>query len=258
MVVGTAATPDQFGLVGGDFGVARYTSAGLPDPGFGTDGKVITNIAGRTDLGYAVAVQADGKIVVAGRVANTGGDNPDIGVVRYETDGTPDAGFGAAGIVRVVTPDTWDEVAEMAIQPDGNIVVTGRHQLLGETYRFMVARFDPLGNLDLSFGGTGIVTDAFSTDNDFAEGMALQADGKIIAVGQVGNLSGNPDFAIERFNTDGTLDMDFGTDGRLTVDFFGAPDVAYAVTVQADGKIVVAGAALNGVSTGVGLVRVLP
>jgi uncharacterized delta-60 repeat protein len=245
-------------VVGGaDFAVVRYTADGALDTTFGIDGKVTTNIAGQTDLGYAMALQTDGKIVLAGGVANSGGTDPDVGLVRYAADGTLDTGFGVGGIVRIVTDNISDEAAGVAVQPDGKIVIAGLSRALGDTYRFLLMRLDGGGVLDPGFGGTGIVTDALSQDWDFGRGMALQPDGKIVIVGQTSNLS-VPDFGIERFNADGTLDADFGTDGRLIVDFFGASDEATAVVIQPDGKIIVSGSAVNGTRVGVGMLRLVP
>jgi uncharacterized delta-60 repeat protein len=238
--------------------VARYTNAGTLDPTFGTGGKVMTNIAGRTDLGFAARLQSDGKIVVTGRVADGGGDTPDVGLVRYNVDGTLDTTFGANGIVRVdlTTTGNWDEASDLAVQVDGRIVVSVQI-LVGNSFAFGVARFNGDGRLDPSFGTGGLTTVTFSSLNDLARGIAVQEDGKIVVAGQSANLM-HPDVAMARLTTGGALDPAFGNGGRVAVDFFGSIDNGQAVAIQADGRILVAGAARNGTTVGLGLIRVLP
>ena len=254
VVTGTASIVDSFGITNGDFVAIRYTSSGVLDTSFGTGGFVTTNIAGRTDLGYAAALQLDGKIVLAGRVANTGGDDPDIGLVRYTASGALDTSFGTGGIVRVLTSD-WDEAADVAIQPDGKIVIAGFR--LGSTSatpdRLTVMRFDGNGNADPGFGTNGRVDDPVMTRG---RGIALQTDGRIVVVGGVGEFPS--DISVARLNAIGALDTSFGTGGALRVDFFGGSDDAFAVAIQADGKIVAAGVAQNGTQATMGLIRVLP
>jgi uncharacterized delta-60 repeat protein len=242
-----------------DFAIARYTAAGVPDSTFGGDGVAVTDIGGRTDLGYAVTLQADGKIVLAGRVADSGGDAPDFGFVRYDMDGNLDATFGVSGVSRLVTDDIWDEAADVVVQPDGRIVAAGfsNPQFMQQKARFAILRLEPDGAPDATFGSAGFVEMFFSDAADYSQALALQSDGKIIVVGQMSNES-NPDFAIARFLSDGTPDSDFGVDGQVFVDFFGASDVAKDVVLQSDGKIVVGGVAVNGTAVGLGLVRVVP
>jgi uncharacterized delta-60 repeat protein len=246
VVTGSASIIDQFGVAGSDFAAIRYTSLGTLDAGFGVDGKANTEVAGRTDLGYAAAMQPDGKIVLAGRVANAGGDDPDIGLVRYNADGSLDTSFGAGGVLRDVTVE-WDEAADVVVQPDGRLVVVG-HAVIGGASMMTIARYNSDGSPDSTFGANGRVTDPMM---DVGRGVALQPDGSIVVVGR---RSG--DFAIARFDSLGGPDMNFGTDGVIDVDFFGGIDEATAVVIQPDGKILAAGTSANGTTTGLGLVRV--
>jgi uncharacterized delta-60 repeat protein len=256
VVTGTASVLDGFGIRDADFAAVRYTSAGVLDSAFGTNGRVTTNVAGRTDLGYAATLQADGKIVLAGRVANSGGADPDVGLVRYDTDGNPDPDFGADGVVRVVTADVWDEAADVAVRPDGMIVVAGLSRGVGGSFGMMVSRFDQTGTPDAGFGTAG--TAVHDTDlNAVAHGMALQPDGKIVVAG-FGADGGDADFVLRRLNEDGTADDNLVQEGRFVADFFGAADVANAVVIQGDGKIVTAGSVVNGTNTRVGMLRVVP
>jgi uncharacterized delta-60 repeat protein len=113
------------------------------------------------------------------------------------------------------------------------------------------------GSVDNNFGTTGLVTTMFTALDDFGRGIALQGDGKIVVVGQRSNQS-QPDFGIARYLADGSPDASFGTAGLLAVDFFGGGDNAQDVLVQPDGKLVVSGAATNGASTVMGMIRINP
>ena len=218
----------------------------------------MTNIAGRTDLAFAARLQPDEKIVVAGRVADGGGDTPDVGLVRYNVDGSLDSTFGTNGIVRIdlTTTGDWDEASDLALQADGKIIVSVQI-LVGSSFAFGAARFEADGHLDPSFGTGGLATVTFSSLNDFARGVAVQDDGKIVLAGQSANLM-NPDVALARLTTGGALDSAFGSGGRVTVDFFGSIDNGQAVAIQPDGRILVAGAARNGTIVGLAMIRVLP
>lgn len=255
VAAGHAATPSPIGN-DNDFAAARYTAAGELDTGFGTGGKVMTNIRGHTDLGHAATLASDGGILIAGRVADGGGDSPDVGIVKYDAAGHLDGGFGVGGIVAVGVVDDWDEAAGVAVQPDGKVVVAVK-ALLGSSFGFAVARFDAGGGRELGFGSGGLATALFGTENDYAGGLALQPDGQIVVVGQAGNL-GSPDFGIARFTADGSPDASFGTDGKLAVDFFGSSDGAVCTAIDPSGRILAGGFARNGTRTGVALARILP
>jgi uncharacterized delta-60 repeat protein len=257
VVAGHAGTSTPLGL-DNDFAVARYTSDGVLDASFATGGKATTNIGGRIDLAYAASLQADDKILLTGRVAAGGGDNPDVGLVRYNADGTLDATFGGgSGIVRQdLTSGDWDEAADVVVQPDGRIVLAVQ-AAFGGFFNFTLARFTADGFLDLGFGAGGVATTAFSTQHDYSRAVALQEDGRIVVTGQASSLT-TPDLAVARFKADGTPDAAFGAGGKVTVDFFGSTDSGESIAIQTDGKIVVAGAARNGTSTGVALTRILP
>ena len=258
---GAGATSDT------DFGVARYNSDGSLDGTFGTTGKVRTNIAGKTDLCQGLALQADGKIVLVGRVAASGGVDPDFGIARYNADGSMDTTFGAAfnGIIRTdFGKGNWEEASDVALQADGKILVIGRVRV-GTVFNFALARFGTDGVADLTFGNAGLVVTAFSppsnvpnAPSDVANGLVVQADGKIVVVGQNANAGVNPDFAAARYLSSGALDPGFGAAGKVTIDFFGAIDGATGVVVQPDGRIIVGGFARNAGSTGFALARLLP
>jgi uncharacterized delta-60 repeat protein len=250
--LGTLVTADQ------DIALVRLTATGTLDPGFGTGGKLTVNVAGKADFGYAAALQADGKIVVAGRVGADGGADPDFGLLRVSANGNLDTGFGSNGVVRTdFGLGNWEEAAAVAVQADGRILVTGRVRV-GSVFNLALARFNADGTPDAGFGAAGLATTAVSTQADVAKALAVQSDGKIVVVGQAASLSTNPDMVVARYLADGSMDAAFGAAGKLTVDFFGAIDGAEAVAVQPDGKIIAGGFARNAGTTGSALIRVVP
>src|SRR5437870_3563768 len=151
--------------------------------------------------------------------------------------GDLDPSFGAGG--QVLTDfGGGDGARALALQADGRIVVAGRS--CPSTWRFALARHDADGTLDPSFGGGGRVLTNFA-GRDEASALALQSDGKIVVAGFSG-AGGRQDFAVARYNPDGSLDPSFGSGGRVLTDF-GGDDEASALALQSDGKIVVAGSA---------------
>src|SRR4051794_23755500 len=182
-------------------GVFRTPPApGDLDVSFSGDGKQTTDFGG-SDAATSVAVQTDGKIVVAG---SSGGN---FALARYGADGTLDASFSGDGLVTTDLGGT-DAGQDVAIQADGKIVVAG-----SSGGSFAVARYTAAGGLDTSFSGDGLQT----TDFGAAAGgtaVAIQADGRIV----VGGSSGG-DFALARYDAQGGLDSSFSGDGKQTGDF---------------------------------------
>ena len=240
-----------------DFAVARYTTDGVLDTTFGTAGRASINIAGLADLAATAALQPDGAIVLAGRVGESGGGTEDVGLARFNADGTADTTFGNQGTVRIdYAAGGSDQAIGVIVQTDGRIVIAGAGSF-GGTSEFLVARLNANGSRDDTFGSTGFVSLPFGTQQDFANAVALQPDGTILVAGQASSTTVS-DFGLARLRGDGTLDEGFGTGGRLSIDFFGSGDIAEALAVQSDGKIVVAGGTRNGSGYGLGLARVSP
>jgi uncharacterized delta-60 repeat protein len=213
------------------FAVARYNSNGTLDTTFGIGGRVITGFGGPSQA-FAAGVQADGKILVAGYAHLSNGW--DFAVARYNSNGTLDTTFAAAGKKTIAfgSPSSA-QVNGLAIQPNGKIVVAGAANIVPED--FALARLNSNGSLDTTFGSGGkVLTDVGGPDEAFS--VALQADGKIVAAGMAGS-----DFAVARYNTNGTLDTTFGSGGKVITDFGGPSDIALGVAVRLDGKIVAAG-----------------
>ncbi|MFD0273974.1 calcium-binding protein [Kitasatospora sp. NPDC127111] len=220
------------GLSGGDFALARLNTNGSPDTGFGTGGKVTTDFAGGADAARGLALQSDGKTVAVGYTGNSTG-NYDFALARYNTDGSPDTSFSSDGKV-ATTFGGVDFGHAVAIQPDGRIVAAG---YTGSD--FAIARYNTSGNLDGSFDTDGKVTTDFG-GSEVAYGVAVQSDGRIVVVGDSAS-GGASDFALARYNPDGSLDTGFSGDGKVTTDFGGGFDQALGVALQSDGRIVAAG-----------------
>jgi uncharacterized delta-60 repeat protein len=219
------------------FGLARYNTDGSLDTSFGTNGLVQTDFLGNGAVAYALALQTDGKIIAAGTMIDGGGDNL-FALARYNTDGSPDADFGVAGEVTTTFPAADAAVYALAVQPNGKIVAAGTDDFNGAG-DFALARYETDGSLDTDFGVGGRVTTSFTGGLDQANALLVQSDGKLVAVGFA-----STDFALARYDTDGSIDTDFGVDGLVTTDFDGGADTAYAAALLPDGNILAAGSAV--------------
>src|SRR5262249_55680148 len=218
---------------------------GALDPTFGRGGKVKTDFHRSNDLADGMALQPDGKVVVAGisfiGISAAGGD---FAVARYNTDGTLDSSFGVGG---KVTTDfgLTDQASSVVVQPDGKIIVAGGTFLnFPADGQFALARYNSDGSLDISFGVGGLVRTSFGSSGCFASALVLQRDGKIIAGGtKYIDLQTNSDFGLVRYNPDGSLDSSFGNGGEVSTEFDGLLDSVSAVLVPSDGKVIAVGAA---------------
>ena len=236
------------GTANQEFAAARYNADGSLDASFGNGGIVTTNILTGFEEAHAVAIQADGRIVVAG-IANNGTSSQvgDFAVVRYLANGSLDGSFGAGGKVTTDLLGNDDAARAVAIQADGKIVTGGYAYGPGSGYRFAVVRYNSDGTLDASFGVGGKVTTPLGVGGALARGIAIQSDGKIVAAGQGKAVDiFNNDFAIVRYNTNGTLDPSFGSGGVAITAVGTSDEVANAVAIQPNGKIVAAGFAYTG------------
>ena len=227
--------------VGSDFWIARYTAAGALDASFGSGG-IIRPDFGDFGSGNAVVIQADGKIVVAGQAGILPNATSDFALARYNRDGSLDASFDGDG--RVFTDFGFGDVVNaLAIQSDGKIIAAGiaKSSSSRDANEFGVARYNRDGSLDATFDGDGRVLTAFTPLTDSAVDAVVQPDGKIV-VGGFANFSWEPprnlEYALARYNADGSLDAGFDGDGKVTT----TPGTYTAdVALQADGKILLAG-----------------
>ncbi|RYX80306.1 hypothetical protein EON83_29255 [bacterium] len=210
------------------FPLAVQAAPGDLDTTFGTGGIVATDAP--TDV-TDIALQSDGKIVSAGGVSGN------FSVSRYNTNGTLDTSFGSGGTVLTdFGGGSSDKAFGVVIQSNGKILVAGYSNAPGVT-SFAVARYNSNGTLDTTFSGDGLATTQIGTTSSIAYDLALQSDGKIVVVG-----TSNNNFAILRYNSNGTLDTSFSGDGIDVRDAGrNGQDIAKGVAIQSDGKIVVGG-----------------
>ncbi len=212
------------------------------DSTFGSGGKVVTGFFGRSNGANAIALQADGKMVVAGSALSALGP-PDFALARYNGDGSLDSAFGSGGRVTTDFGGRSDNASAVAIQPDGKILAGGGADLAGTQFDFALVRYNVDGSLDSTFGSGGKVTTDFNGGLDAAAALALQTDGKIILAGFA--TTGDPHMAMARYNSNGTLDSNFGSAGKVVTNINGTRDFANAVAIQSDGKIIAGGSTLT-------------
>ena len=238
------------------FSLARYNTNGSLDNTFGVGGKVITSLDSSDDRGNAIAIQANGKILVAGQSMHQSsyGLYSDFALVRYNTNGTLDNTFGSGGKVTTDIDSANDYGNAVVIQPNGKIIVAG--QSVTHNWDFSLVRYDTTGAVDSTFGINGKVTYDFHPGGyayDYAYSVALQTNGKILVAGT--NSDTISYLALLRYNSNGTLDNTFGTAGKVCTTFGGSGAGGSVVAVQSDKKILVAGSSNAGTYPAFGLVR---
>ena len=239
-----------------DFAICRYETDGTLDQSFGSNGKVTTDFYGYDEEAKCLAIQDDGKILVAGYSYDFPNASIDFAMVRYLTNGNIDSSFGLNG--KVLTFFDGDAMANsIVIQTDGKIILAGMSRYLLGDQDFGMVRYKSDGSIDSTFGLYGITrTDFTSGSEDNAYAMALQSDGKIVLAGET-RLSPSPDFnfAIVRYETDGDPDASFGNSGKVIANFGQNKDEIFAVAIQEDQKIIVTGKTGSDFSNDFGMIR---
>jgi uncharacterized delta-60 repeat protein len=230
------------------FAMVRYQPDGHWDTTFGKQGLIFRSIREDDDVATSMALQRDGKVIVAGSSNN--GNYEDFALVRFNYDGSLDHSLGNNGMVITSISSGDDRISAVAMQPDGKIVAAG-----SSNTDFGVVRYLPNGEPDRSFGVNGIVVKSLQNGEDLAKSVAIQPDGKIVVAGS--SFNGDSfDFAIARFTPEGRLDNTFGKDGILLTSVRDGDDKIYAMALQPDGKIIVAGSSDNGSVDDIALMRI--
>ena len=232
--------------------VMRFLTSGITDSTFGINGVVKTEVETNFNKAHAIQLQPDGKIIVAGNANNN--HDSEFAIVRYLQNGLPDSSFGIAGIVRCDIDTADDIIYNLALQPDGKLIITGATQTALNT-DFVVARYYPDGTPDSTFNNNGFNIFSFSNDDDEPYSVFIQPDGKIIVAGS-SIENNNRRFAVARLSVDGIPDSTFGINGQL-VNLIGTNDYCYSAIQQSDNKIVVAGFSNNGSNTDFTLFRIM-
>jgi uncharacterized delta-60 repeat protein len=227
---------------------------GALDINFGSQGKQTTSFSPWNDVAHDVALQSNGKVVLAGHANNTDGTDEDFALLRYNADGNLDTTFGTGGKLTTyffATPNDKQEQAEaVAIQADGKIVAAGWTINPQGQAVFALARYNVDGTLDKSFDTDGLVTTKLRAktedDADYIRDVVIQPDGKIVVTGMsYDSVKGSSDFATARYLTSGALDTSFGTNGIVITPIGESDDGASGLVLQPDGKLVAAGASCN-------------
>src|SRR6266536_2345728 len=229
---------------GDQFALVRYNSDGSLDTSLNSSGKVTTAVGAGTCKGEGVALQEDGKIVVAGYSFNAGGQG-NFTVLRYGADGSLDTSFADSGKVTTNIGTKNASAESVTIQSDGKIVVAGSFNASNND--FAVVRYSVNGTLDTSFNKTGKATADFGAD-DFGRSVGMHGDGRVVVTGYTTkSYYSKKHCALACFKANGSLDTSFNGTGKVTTDFGGDGNAeGRSVAVQTDGKIVVAGYATAG------------
>jgi uncharacterized delta-60 repeat protein len=220
------------------FFVSRFTATGDPDPTFGTGGVVTTDFNNATNIAHGLALQSDGKIILAGEATKT--SSSDIAVVRLNPNGSLDTTFGTGGKTTIDLFGSDDRAFSVALQDD-KILLTG------DTYNPAVGSFQAVlrlnsnGSRDISFGKSGVVTRPFSDGVGVAFSVGLQPGGKIVTGSYSQNVNGKLGFGFARYNNDGTPDSSFGAGGIVLSPIGSSSSGARAMEVLSDGRFVAVG-----------------
>jgi uncharacterized delta-60 repeat protein len=244
------------GIIDGDFMLVRLNPDGSRDMTFGSNGTVSINFGGH-ESSWAMQVQPEGKIVVGGScsITTAGNDPYDFSIARLNADGSKDLDFGTGGLAKLNFGDgdnfsvfSEDVLFDVLLQPDGKIVAAGFSAVLLEGSKFALLRLNADGTPDADFGNQGRVLTDFTADDESVQSIARMPDGKLIATGiHYYNSDDNEKVVLAKYNTNGSLDADFGDSGTLMLDdgnenprYF-----AFSSKVTPDGKLLVCGGGGN-------------
>lgn len=238
----------------GDIGIysfllARYNADGSLDPTFGDGGITLTSLGAGESLCNAIQLQDDGKIIAVGTYLYAEEGPADIAIARYNNDGTLDLSYGTDGIVLTNSEgsEVFDGGMRADLQADGKLVVLGFKN--EDLLNFLLLRYNTDGTLDVTFGDAGIVTPIIGNYSDESEelNILLDEDENILVASSAFDMGeSQPDFSIVKYDSNGLLDLTFGTDGQVTTnisitDGISSNDYASDIAFQSDGKIVLAG-----------------
>jgi uncharacterized delta-60 repeat protein len=237
------------GTLSNDFVLYRYNSTGALDGTFGSGGKATADF-GNAETSTCIALQTDGKILVAGYTYNSSTGYTDFALARFLVTGTLDPNFGTGGKVttRILG---FDKANGIVARSDGKIFLVGSSGSGAISY-FGLVRYNADGTLDPTFGWSGKVLTSFG-GFEIGYRVVLQPDGAILVAGSSSN-GVNTDFALARYSSNGTLDNSFNSlkthahdsTGEVTTDFAGFNDEAHAMALLPDGRIVLGGFSIQG------------
>ncbi len=233
------------GASGQDVIVLRVLASGKLDNTFDLDGKAVTNLGSVNDVGRALALQPDGRIVVAGwKDVEQFSSKSDLVLLRYLPDGSLDESFGDLGIVIASFSEVQDHAHDVLVLPDGDILMTGFFQVPVGNYDFTLVKYHPDGTPDTNFGNGGLRQYDLGSQYDTSLRLGRQTDGKIVLVGSTDYDAtlGYPPLAVLRLNPDFSPDSTFGVNGVLkngAGSVIGDAGYASGLAFQPDGKILI-------------------
>lgn len=245
-IVAVGGTPNN------RFAIARYTTNGLLDNTFDTDGKVTTSFGtGTNSYAKFVSIDSSGKIMVIGSMHNTTSNIYSAAFARYNTNGSLDISFDGDGLATnpISATDSSVNFISALAQTDGKFIVITSADPYG-SYNFAVdfvtRRYNSDGTTDLSFGVNGKVTTTIQPGFNTANNIATQSDGKILVVGYSRPLdltfnTVSKEFNVIRYNINGTLDTSFDNDGKAKTNFDSSNDECTILLAQPDGKHIAIG-----------------
>lgn len=242
-----------------DYVAVRLLPDGTPDPAFGDGRGSVIGISANPDLGYAIGVQSDGKVIVAGSADNSAG----AGLARFLASGEVDEDYGPDDVGTVFIdqgPQGYlARIADLVMLDDDSLVASTAfvvpHATLGWVTKIALVRLDTDG---APAGADAFVMTPLGPDNDLATRLLRLPDGKFLQSAEVSSPTTVGDFAVLRYNADLTLDASFGTGGFVLVDFYGAREGATCLAVAPDGGIIAAGIGFNGGNSGLMMTRIAP
>lgn len=239
----------------GNFVLLRHLPNGDPDPSFGNNGRVLTQV-GSSSLAYCLLLQPDGRILVGGSASNG------MAIARYLPDGTLDASFGTGG-TRVIAFDLPNgDITGLALGPNGTILAVGSGLIYHEAQEVyeldqVLLRLQADGTNDATFGDGGMVIydEEATANNDVGRAVLVQEDGNLVTAGLSMSTNGGDQFVmVSRYLPDGTPDAGFGQDGTTLTDINSNYTEVRGAVLQSDGKILVTGSDFQDIV----LVRYLP
>lgn len=232
-----------------DFALARYTKDGILDTSFGTNGTMTTGFGlGTDDRVYSLAIDSDGRYVVAGYSKN--GSNSDFALARYTKDGALDTSFGTNGTITTsFGSDSENCVYSLTIDSEGRHVVAG-YSFNNHDFAFALARYTKDGILDTSFGKDGKTTTVFGPSTTYGLSLAIDSQERLVLAGFSGSA-----FALARYTKDGILDTSFGENGKTTTGFGSSTNYGHSLAIDSRGRLVVAGESKNGSVNAIAIVR---
>ncbi len=226
------------GLTESDFALIRLLPNGNLDSSFNGTGIVTYNFGSSYDRGYAVDLMSDGRIILAGSMSN--GLSEDLGIIRYNSNGTFDNTFSDDGISTLTLSSGNDNCFGLSIQPDGKMVLIGTAYLTSSTNQIAAARLNIDGSLDNTFSDDGIQLVDLGNNSDWGLDLVIQPNGQILIAGMTAP-QGYTDFSLVRLQSNGSLDNSFGIGGFVTTPLNTDGDSPAAMALQNDGKVILVG-----------------